>query len=275
MTDRENLEQAIEALENQREILGDAVVDAAMVSMREKLSSIIKEQFATQQRKLVTVLFMDIVGSTSITQNLDPEITMTIMDTALQRLSNPVIAHGGRVTRYMGDGFLALFGAPVARENEAEMGVRAGLQILSEARAYAEEIESEWQISGFTVRVGICTGLVIVGGDSEAENTIMGPTVNLAARLESAAKPGTVLISQLTYPHIRDLFDFKSLEPITVKGFTDPIQVYQVLQVKPPAFGVWCTVLRGSRQAWLAVTPNFCCCKICSRMLQRILKLEL
>jgi ABC-type oligopeptide transport system substrate-binding subunit/class 3 adenylate cyclase len=236
MTDREQLEQAIMALENQRAVLGDSVVDAALVSMHEKLSALIEAQNATQQRKLATVLFMDIVGSTSITRDLDPEDTMTIMDTALQRLANPVYAHGGRVTRFMGDGFLALFGAPVARENEPEIGIRAGLQILAEAHVYAREVKAQWHIPDFNVRVGISTGMVIIGGDSEAENTIMGTTVNLAARLEKAARPGTLLISHQTYQHIRGLFDLKLLEPMTVKGFAAPIQVYQVLRAKPPTF---------------------------------------
>jgi predicted ATPase/class 3 adenylate cyclase len=236
MTDQEQLEQAMLALENQRGVLGDAVVDAALLSMREKLSALVADQKATQQRKLATVLFMDIVGSTSMALDLDPEDTMAIMDTALQRLANPVYAHGGRVTRFMGDGFLALFGAPVTRENEAEMGVRAGLQILTEAQAYAREVEAQWHILDFNVRVGISTGLVIIGGDSEAENTIMGTTVNLAARLENAAKPGTLLISQHTYQNIGDMFDVQNLESITAKGFTAPIQVYQVHGVKPPTF---------------------------------------
>jgi predicted ATPase/class 3 adenylate cyclase len=236
MTDQEQLEQAIMALENQRAVLGDKVVDAALASMRDKLSALIEAQTASQQRKLATVLFMDIVGSTSITQHLDPEDTMTIMETALQRLANPVYAHGGRVTRFMGDGFLALFGAPVARENEPEMGVRAGLQILAEAKVFAREVEAQWHIPDFNIRVGISTGLVIIGGDTEAENTIMGTTVNLAARLENAAMPGTLLICHHTYQFIHDLFDLQRMEPIKVKGFAEPCQVYRVLQAKLPAF---------------------------------------
>ena len=236
MTELEQLEQAITALENQRAVLGDAVVDAALVSMREKMSALIDAQKETQQRKLATVLFVDIVGSTSITQDLDPEDTLVILETALQRLANPVYAHGGRVTRFMGDGFLALFGAPVARENEPEMGIRAGLQILAEAQVYARELEAQWHIPEFNVRVGISTGMVIIGGDTEAENTIMGTTVNLAARLENAAKPGTLLISHHTYQHIRGMFDLQLLEPISVEGFDAPIQVYQVHRAKPPAF---------------------------------------
>ena len=179
---------------------------------------------------------MDIVGSTSITQDLDPEDTMVIMDTALQRFAKPVYAHGGRVTRFMGDGFLALFGAPVARENDPEMAVRAGLQILVEVQNYARELEVQWHLPDFNVRLGISTGLVIIGGESEAENTIMGTTVNLAARLENAAKPGTLLISHQTYQHVRGLFDLQPLEPITVKGFSAPVQVYQVQRARPASF---------------------------------------
>jgi predicted ATPase/class 3 adenylate cyclase len=233
LKDQEQLEQAIAAIENQREILGDTVVDAALVSMREKLSSMVASQSPKQQRKLATVLFMDIVGSTSITRDLDPEDSMTIMDSALQHMAKPVYSHGGRVTRFMGDGFLALFGAPVARENEPEMAVRAGLQIIDEAQKYARELQEKWHIASFDVRLGISTGLIMIGGDSEAENTIMGSTVNLAARLENAAKPGTLLISQHTYQHICDLFDVRNLEPINLKGFADPIQVYQVVCSKP------------------------------------------
>ncbi len=234
--DQEQLEAAIRALENQRAILGDSVVDAALVSMRDKLSALIKAQEAIQQRKLVTVLFMDIVGSTSITQDLDPEDIMTIMDTALRRLANPVYTHGGRVTRYMGDGFLALFGAPVAHENDPEMGIRAGLQILEEAKIYALEMKKQWQIPDFSIRVGVNTGPVMVGGETEAENTIMGTTVNLAARLENAAKPGTLLISHHTYQHVHGVFDLQPLEPISAKGFTAPVKVYRVLRARPRAF---------------------------------------
>jgi ABC-type oligopeptide transport system substrate-binding subunit/class 3 adenylate cyclase len=234
--DQEQLEQAIEALENQRANLGDHVVDAALVPMREQLAALIEAQEATQQRKLATILFLDIVGSTSITHDLDPEDTMAIMDNALQRFAKPIYDHGGRVTRYMGDGLLALFGSPVARENEPEMAVRAGLQILTEAQAYARELEAERGIPNFNVRVGISTGLVIIGGDIEAENTLMGTTVILASRLEDVARPGTLLISHHTYQHVRGLFEFQLLDPILVKGFDDPIQVYRVIRPKPLTF---------------------------------------
>ncbi len=243
--DRAKLEQAISTLEGQRAVLGDEVVDAAQASLHEKLSALVETQKIAQQRKLATVLFMDIVGSTAITRVLDPEDTMTIMDDALRRLANPVYAHGGRVTGYLGDGFLALFGAPLARENDPEMGVRAGLQILSEAQTIAEQLAEQWDIANFNVRVGISTGLVIIGGDTEVENTIIGTTVNLAARLEKAARPGTLLISGHTYQHVRGIFDLQLLEPVTAKGFANPIPVYQVLRVKPRAFHMFTRGVAG------------------------------
>jgi class 3 adenylate cyclase/tetratricopeptide (TPR) repeat protein len=234
----ERLEEAMRALEGQRAILGDAVVDAAKLAIHEKLSTLREASQAASQRKLVTILFMDIANSTAITQDLDPEDTMAIMDRALKRLAKPIDAHGGRVTRFMGDGYLALFGAPMARENDPEMAVRAGLQILAEAKLLAQELAANWKIADFGVRVGIDTGPAVIGGETEAENTIMGATVNLAARLESAAKPGTVVISQRTFRHVRDGFDVEQLEPIQAKGFTTPVQAYWVRRVRPRAFRI-------------------------------------
>ncbi len=142
--------------------------------------------------------------------SLDPEENMVIMDAALQQLAAPVEAHGGQVTRFMGDGYLAVFGLGRARENEPEMAVRAGLEVLKTAQDIAKALEKDWGLSGFQVRVGVNTGLVVTGGVTEAEGTVMGAAVNLAARLESSAPPGRLLISQHTYQHVRGLFD---LEP--------------------------------------------------------------
>jgi ABC-type oligopeptide transport system substrate-binding subunit/class 3 adenylate cyclase len=226
---RARLEQAIAHMESQRSALGDAVVDASLAALQKELHEL-EAAGRAEQRKLVTVLFMDTVGSTEMTRDLDPEENLAIMDTAMQRLSPPVEQYGGRVVRYMGDGFKAVFGLPVAHENDARMAVRAGLGILEAARAYAREV------SGYQVRVGIDTGWVAVGGLTEGEGTIMGMAVNLAARLESAAPPGGLLISQHTYQHVRGLFDMRPLDPVEAKGFPDPVPVYQVLRAKARSF---------------------------------------
>jgi class 3 adenylate cyclase len=238
MSERERLERAIVALEGQRAALGDAVVDPAIAGLRQQLDTLAERDSPEQQRKLATVLFADIVGSTQMSQGLDPEEIVEVMDGGLQRLAAPIEEHGGRVTRFMGDGFKAVFGVPVAHENDAEQAIRAGLRILEVAQAYSAELEATRRLRGFSVRVGINTGLVIVGGVSEAEDTVMGLAVNLGARIESAAPAGGLMISHHTYRHVRGVFDVEPLEPVEVKGFPEPVSVYLVAQAKPRAFRI-------------------------------------
>ncbi|UCE01057.1 MAG: AAA family ATPase [Chloroflexota bacterium] len=243
----ENLKKIITEMEDQRQVLGDAAVDASLVPFQEKLAEL-QAQVETQkdippeepvrQRKLVTLLYMDIVGSTAMTQHLDPEDTLEIMDNALPRLAAPIEAHGGHVSRYTGDGFKAVFGDPVAREDDPEQAIRAGLGILKDAKALAQELRKDWGIEDFKVRIGIDTGLAALGGQTEAEDTVMGRVVNLAVRIESAAPPGGLLISHNTYRHVRGVFTVEAQEPITAKGFPEPVPVYLVKQIKPRAFRV-------------------------------------
>ncbi len=233
---REQLEKAIAAQEGLRGTLDDTILDATIAALRKQLSELSSEPVVEQHRKQVTILFMDIVSSTKLMRELDPEENLAIMDTALQNLAAPVKAHGGKVTRYMGDGFLAVFGLPKARENDPEMAVRAGLGILETATVIAQDLEKKYQLEGFQVRIGVNTGLVVAGGVTEAEGTLMGAAVNLAARLESAAPPGGLLISQHTYAHVRGIFDLFPGKSIRMKGFFDPVQVYQVKRAKPHSF---------------------------------------
>jgi class 3 adenylate cyclase len=250
----EGLKHTIAEMEVQRLPLGDQVVDAALAPLQRRLDELTALLAAreeppptepVQQRKLVTLLFMDIVDSTPLTRQMDPEDVMEIIDGALKHLAEPVTAHGGRVTRFMGDGFLSVFGAPRAGEDDPERAVRAGLAILSLASEIAAELEEAWDIQGFNVRVGISTGLVMLGGETEGEDTLMGAAVNLAARLESAAPPGGLLISHDTYRHVRGVFDVEPLEPITTKGFDEPVQVYRVLRARPRAFRLYTRGVEG------------------------------
>ena len=241
----ERLKTTIAEMEAQREALGDAVVQKAMQPLQEKLEELTRllevsrpglPDKPIQQRKLLTILFMDIVGSTSIIQHMDPEDVSEAFDLNLKRLAQPVEDHGGRVTSFMGDGFLAIFGAPIAREDDPERAVRAGLAIIQLAKDIAEELKKDWDIQDFKVRVGVNTGLIILGGETEGEDTTKGPAVNLAARLQSAAPPGGMLVSHDTYRHIRGVFDVETCEPLNVKGFDDPVRVYRILRTKPRAF---------------------------------------
>ncbi len=162
------LKHNIRELESQRGILGDETVEAALIPLQNRLSELesqveqaaeISPAMPTRQRKLVTLLYLDVVGSTAMTRDLDPEDNLELMEYALLRLVEPVQAHGGRVTRYTGDGFKALFGDPVAREDDPEQAIRAGLEMLDVSKELAQEIEKEWEIRDFQVRIGIDTGI--------------------------------------------------------------------------------------------------------------------
>ncbi len=204
-------------------------MDLAQGTLREKLASLHTPPAAPeQQRKLLTVLFADIVGSTQVGKDRDPEQLLEIMDGALQALAKPVARRHGRVTRFMGDGFIAFFGLPLAYEDDAERAVLAGLEILQVARRVSADLSEKYQISGFDVRVGINSGLVATGGFSEAEDTVMGLTVNLAQRLESAAPAGGLLISQSTHRLVEGLFAVRPVEPVTAKGFDQAVPAFLV-----------------------------------------------
>jgi class 3 adenylate cyclase len=183
------------------------------------------------ERKLVTVLFADVVGSTALGEQLDPEQIAEIMNGAFGLLNAAVAKYGGTVARLMGDAILAFFGAPVTHEDDPERAVRAGLEIQQAAREYARVIERSYGVR-FDVRVGINTGLVVltvVGDQIKTEYTAMGDTTNVAARIQSAADPGTVLISAETFRLVRGAFDVRERAPLAAKGKAEPVAVYEVL----------------------------------------------
>jgi class 3 adenylate cyclase len=190
---------------------------------------------APAERRTVTILFSDVKGSTAMAETLDPEDVLEIMDRAFDVLIQPVYRYEGTLARLMGDAVLAFFGAPLAHEDDPERACRAALDILAGAQVYAARLEAECGIRGFDVRVGIHTGLVVVGevgSDLRVEYTAMGDAINLAARLEQAADPGTVLISEATHKLIAPLFDTQALPPIAVKGKAEPVAMYRVLAAR-------------------------------------------
>ncbi|MDQ4129276.1 MAG: AAA family ATPase [Actinomycetota bacterium] len=186
------------------------------------------------ERRFLTVLFADVVDSTAMGERLDPEQVTEIMNGAFAFLNEAVAKYDGTVARLMGDAVLAFFGAPVAHEDDAERAVRAGLEIQAAAREYGRGIKADYGFD-FSVRVGINTGLTVfasVGDQIKTEYTAMGDTTNVAARLQSAALPGTVLISADTYHLVRELFEFKPRGATEVKGKSAPIETYEVLEPK-------------------------------------------
>ena len=225
MTEREELEGGIAALEAQRAVLGDAVVDTALAALRVRLARL---DVPEQQLKPVTILFADVVESTRLSRRLGPEDIQTVMDGALRRFTSIVESERGRVFQYAGDGLLAVFGSLEAREDDPERAVRAGISILKEATRLAVEIQACHGQDVFSVRVGIHTGPVLLGGGVDAQGSVRGIAVNIAARMEQTAPAGGLRISHTTYRHVRGLFDVAEEPPILLKGISDPLRSYVV-----------------------------------------------
>jgi len=244
-SERDLLQQAVTALELGRSHLGDEVVDTALASIREKLERLDAESRAVhepQQRKLVTVLFADISGFTAMAETMDHEIVSTVINSLWSRVDKAIRDHGGRIDKHIGDAVMAVFGTPTAREDDPERAIRSALQIQSEVRDWKKEFaesssSQQSQIQNIQLRIGINTGPALLGTvGTIGEYTAIGDTVNLASRLEHAAPVGGILISQDTHRHVRGMFDVTALEPLTVKGKSEPVQVYTVNGVKPRSF---------------------------------------
>ena len=179
-------------------------------------------------RRQLTVMFCDLVGSSALSARLDLEDLRAVMGTYHRCIAEVVAQNEGVIARYMGDGVLAFFGYPQAHEDDAEQATRAGLALVDAVASLRTDPATELQ-----VRVGIATGLVVVGdltGEGSAqEQTVIGETPNLAARLQTFANPGTVLISESTHRLTDGHFEFRNLGPVALKGWAEPIPAWQVL----------------------------------------------
>ncbi|WP_055048007.1 adenylate/guanylate cyclase domain-containing protein [Devosia sp. A16] len=186
------------------------------------------------ERRFATVLFADVARSTAIAEQMDPEDWAGIMNGAFAFMNAAVSHYGGTVSRLMGDAVLALFGAPIAHEDDAERAVRAGLEMQEAAMRYAAGIKQRHGVD-FDLRVGINTGtavLAFVGDAIKTEYTALGDAANVAARLQSAAEPGTVLISADTHKLVHALFDFRPRGRIEMKGKSEAVDSYEVAGIK-------------------------------------------
>jgi len=238
-TERQQLEATIAGLEAQRALLGNAVVNAAIAPLRAKLISLTarpSDDPQPQTLKQVTILFADIVGSTTLSQRLDPETTSAVIDGALAQFTAIIEQHGGKVLKYAGDNVLAVFGVVEAREDDPERGVRAGLALLDAGREQGERVRRQHGYDGFALRVGVHTGGVLIGGGVDAEDSIRGQAVNIAARMEQTAPSGRLRISHDAYCHVRGVFTVEPQPPLVVKGLNEPIATYLVVCAKPRAF---------------------------------------
>jgi class 3 adenylate cyclase/predicted ATPase len=187
------------------------------------------------ERKPVTMLFADVVGSTNLTEKLDAEEAHELLYRATQLMCEAVEQNQGTVCRFMGDGIMAMFGAPLASERHALEACRAALDMQTRIARYAAELEAERDLA-LQIRVGLNSGEVVVlevGDDPvKPEYDASGPTVPLAARMEQTAAAGTVLITATTRSLGGDLIETDERPPVTVKGISDPVPVYQLRGIR-------------------------------------------
>jgi class 3 adenylate cyclase/tetratricopeptide (TPR) repeat protein len=261
------LKAAIAAQETLRPTLGDAVADTAIAALRaqldalhtqrrvaphpqlvpqqllERLKSYLPQGLAEKmqavghiegERRQVTVLFADISGFTALSEKLDPERVLALTNAVLREMAIAIYYYEGYVDKFLGDAVMAVFGAPVAHEDDAERALRAALLMRERLEAFNRR-QVHRLSHPLSIHIGVNTGTVIagnVGSDLRMSYTVMGDTVNTASRLEDASKPGQILVSRDTYRLTRGAFIFLAMEPIRVKGKQEPLIVYELQQAK-------------------------------------------
>ncbi|WP_456671786.1 adenylate/guanylate cyclase domain-containing protein [Bradyrhizobium sp. USDA 3256] len=180
------------------------------------------------ERRQLTVMFCDLVGSTVLASRLDPEDLRDVIGAYHHCVAETIRSFDGFVAKYMGDGVLVYFGYPAAHEDDAERAIRAGL-VLVDAVGSLPAMEEPLR-----VRVGVATGLVVVGdligAGAAQEQAVVGETPNLAARLQALATPSAVLVDQRTHRSAGGLFEYDDLGAVEVKGFTEPVPAWRVLR---------------------------------------------
>ena len=182
------------------------------------------------ERKQVTVLFCDVVDSSGLAERLGPEGMHEVMDRALRLMAEAVHRYEGTVNQFLGDGVMALFGAPVALEDHAFRAVEAALAIHETLGGYSQQLKAERGVE-LRLRQGLNTGLVVVGrigDDLRMDYTAVGDTTHLAARVQALAEPGTVLITEATHRVVEGYVRSEPLGPTTVKGRSEPVSIFKV-----------------------------------------------
>lgn len=192
---------------------------------------------AEGERRVVTVLFCDVKGSTTLAESMDPEDWADIMAGAFRALTGPIDRYEGTVARVMGDAVLAYFGAPRAHEDDPERAVLAALEMRRDVGVYAARLRAERGIAELSVRIGINTGLAVLGDASGTgiEYTAMGDAVNVAARLQTAAEPGAIVVGNATRKQVEPFFELRPLGALEVKGRSAPVAAFEVLSRRAAA----------------------------------------
>jgi class 3 adenylate cyclase len=187
------------------------------------------------EMRSITALFADIVGSTRLGERLGPDEVKALIGECVTRMSRAVQEFGGVIQAFMGDGICASFGVPAAHEDDPERAARATLRIIGVAAGYAGEVEAAWGIEGFNVGVGVNSGPAAVGlvGGEDSQTVALGDTTNVAARLQSAAQPGSIAIDPGTASRLDERFVLEPLGEVTVKGRSEPVAASRLVGPRP------------------------------------------
>ncbi len=207
------------------------------------------------ERKRVTVLFCDVVNSTALTEPLGPDAMAGFLDQFFKVALGTIHKYEGLVIHFLGDGFMALFGAPLAHEDHARRAVQAAL-VLRQRFEKGGVAPGLPQGETLSVRMGLNTGLVVVGRVSDSlgmDYTAVGDTTNIAARLQEIADPGAVLLGENTYLLVKDYFHCQALGARKVKGITTPVRAYRALRARPLREPSQKSTRRRSAPLWLGV----------------------
>jgi class 3 adenylate cyclase len=199
------------------------------------------------ERKLVTVLFADLKGSMELLADRDPEDARAILDPVLERMMDAVHRYEGAVNQVMGDGIMALFGAPIAHEDHAVRACYAALAMQDVMRAYAKEARRAHGIT-VQIRVGLNSGEVVVreiGNDLHMDYSAIGQTTHLAARMEQLATPGSTLLTPETLQLVEGFIQVKALGPVPVKGLEEPVEVFELVGATSVRRRLHATAARG------------------------------
>ena len=187
-----------------------------------------------EARKTVTIVFSDVAGSTSLGDRLDPEALRRVMERYFAEMRLVLERHGGTVEKFIGDAVMAAFGVPAAHEDDALRAVRAAAEMGDRLADLNEELERERGIS-LQVRTGVNTGEVVTGDPSAGQFYATGDAVNVAARLEQAASPSQVLLGEETFQLVRDTVEAEPIEPLELKGKSEPVMAFRLVAVLPDA----------------------------------------
>lgn len=222
----ENIEEETKKRSNLQRYLSPTVVDDILNK---------KENVVLGGEKIeCSVLFTDICGFTSMSEKLQPEVIVKMLNEYFTEMTKIIFANQGTIDKFIGDAIMAIFGAPVFTPLSAQNAVKAGIDMLTKLR----ELQKKWEAQkspSFKIRVGINTGIVIAGNLGSMERmdyTVIGDNVNLASRLESNAEPMTVLISNSTHAKIKNIVTAKEMEPLKVKGKEKPVKTFKVSDIK-------------------------------------------